>query len=83
MNRKELFSRIENYDSDLDIKGDKGGDYGHRLADALSRNGYFRLNPPQKGQNFVRSSFPPCIDPLERKMFKEILNWRERVLENQ
>jgi hypothetical protein len=84
MDSKELDFKIRNYNSELDIQGEAGGDYGHRLADALSRRGYFRLNSPvKKRQNFVKSSFPSCVDSSEREMLKKILDWRERVLQNQ
>jgi hypothetical protein len=88
MDRKELFSKIEYYDSEVDIEGTEGGDYGHRLADAfINKYGMKALAHPEittKKENVSHRSSKICsVDPKEREMLEKIWDWSNRVLQNQ
>jgi hypothetical protein len=88
MNRKELDFKIRNYNPESDIQGTEGGDYGHRLADALiNRYGMGALTRPEmttKKKNVNYGGPKICsVDPNKREMLEKIWDWRERVLQNQ
>ena len=91
MDDRTLKSKINDYDSEKDVNGNSGGDYGHRLANALyneygmrafvcprPKKIYRPFTPRLRNASITKNKVP--TEAEKQKMFDRIQRLEERAL---